>query len=55
MKTTATTVSNPRLTGSHLRTYKTIFQHPISHNLGWHDVHELSATSGRLMRNPTAT
>ena len=26
------------LTGSHLRTYTTLFQHPVSHNLGWHDV-----------------
>src|SRR5688500_354551 len=29
------------LTGTHLRTYNTIFQHPISHNLGWKDVHAL--------------
>jgi len=29
------------LSGAHLRTYQTIFQHPISHNLGWHDVHAL--------------
>ena len=29
------------LTGSHLRTYHTIFQHPASHNLQWHDVHAL--------------
>ncbi|HTI70276.1 MAG TPA: hypothetical protein VMF06_09930 [Candidatus Limnocylindria bacterium] len=29
------------LTGSHLRTYNAIFQHPVSHNLGWHDVHSL--------------
>jgi hypothetical protein len=26
------------LSGSQLRTYERIFQHPISHNLGWHDV-----------------
>lgn len=26
------------LSGAHLRTYETIFQHPLSHNLGWHDV-----------------
>ena len=29
------------LTGSHLRTYETIFQHPISHNLGWQDVYAM--------------
>jgi hypothetical protein len=29
------------LTGSHLRTYERIFQHPISHNLEWRDVHAL--------------
>ena len=26
------------LNGSQLRTYERIFQHPVSHNLGWHDV-----------------
>jgi hypothetical protein len=29
------------LTGSHLRTYEKIFQHPISHNLDWREVHAL--------------
>ena len=29
------------LTGSLLRTYNTIFQHPISHNLEWRHVHAL--------------
>lgn len=28
----------PALSGTHWRTYNTIFQHPVSHNLGWHDV-----------------
>ncbi len=28
----------PSLKGSHLRTYERIFQHPVSHNLGWLDV-----------------
>jgi hypothetical protein len=28
----------PDLIGSHLRTYNTIFQHPISHNLDWREV-----------------
>jgi hypothetical protein len=29
------------LSGSHLRTYQMIFQHPISHNLDWRQVREL--------------
>jgi hypothetical protein len=29
------------LTGSHLRTYNTIFQHPVSHNLEWRAVRSL--------------
>lgn len=44
MKTPATKEaprSTPPLTGAHLRTYQAIFQHPISRNLGWHDVHAL--------------
>ncbi len=33
---------NPNtLSGSHLRTYERIFQHPISHNLEWRDVRAL--------------
>jgi hypothetical protein len=31
----------PLLHGSHLRTYEKIFQHPVSHNLAWHDVFSL--------------
>jgi hypothetical protein len=42
MNTTST------LTGSHLRTYKTIFQHPISHNLRWHDVQALFRQLGEV-------
>jgi hypothetical protein len=33
--------SKASLTGSQLRTYERIFQHPISHNLEWRDVHAL--------------
>ena len=33
--------STATLTGSLLRTYNTIFQHPISHNLEWRHVHAL--------------
>jgi hypothetical protein len=36
------------LNGSHLRTYNTIFQHPISHNLKWHDVHALFRELGQV-------
>ena len=38
----------PLLTGSHLRTYETIFQHPISHNLGWQDVHSMFRHLGQV-------
>jgi len=34
-------ISTAKLTGSYLRTYNTIFQHPISHNLEWRHVHAL--------------
>ena len=40
------------LTGSHHRTYQTIFQHPASHNLGWHDVHALFRQLGRVETEP---
>jgi len=36
------------LTGSHLRTYNTIFQHPVSHNLQWHDVYALFRHLGQV-------
>ena len=51
MKTTATKEApspTPPLTGSHLRTYQAIFQHPISRNLGWHDVHALFRQLGQV-------
>ena len=44
--------TTPPLTGSDLRTYKTIFQHPISHNLGWHDVHALFRQLGTVEDEP---
>jgi hypothetical protein len=46
------TLSPPPLTGSHLRTYNAIFQHPISHNLGWRDVHALFRHLGQLDEEP---
>ena len=44
--------SIPPLTGSHLRTYQTIFRHPVSHNLGWQDVHALFRQLGRVVEEP---
>jgi len=40
------------LTGTHLRTYNTIFQHPVSHNLSWHDVHALFRHLGQVEEEP---
>lgn len=37
-----------RLAGPHLRTYQTIFQHPVSHNLEWHDVYALFRQLGEV-------
>jgi hypothetical protein len=31
----------PKLTGTHRRTYETIFRHPAAHNLEWRDVRSL--------------
>jgi hypothetical protein len=44
--------STPRLTGSHLRTYEKVFQHPISHNLEWHAVHALFGELGHISPEP---
>ena len=43
---------SPPLTGSHRRTYKTIFQHPISHNLEWRAVYGLLEKLGQLTEEP---
>ena len=40
------------LTGAHLRTYQTIFQHPISHNLQWRDVRALLEKLCRVTEEP---
>src|ERR1700733_5830560 len=45
-------IAPPPLPGSHLRTYKTIFQHPVSHNLGWHDVHAMFRQLGQVDEEP---
>ena len=44
--------STASLTGSHLRTYQTIFQHPVSHNLDWHAVRALLANLGQVGEEP---
>ena len=44
--------STASLTGSHLRAYQAIFQHPGSHNLGWHDVHALLRQLGQVDEEP---
>lgn len=44
--------STATLTGSHLRTYQSIFQHPASHNLGWRDVHALLRHIARVEEEP---
>jgi hypothetical protein len=36
------------LSGAHSRTYDRIFQHPISHNLEWHDVRALLGKLGEV-------
>ena len=41
--------STAPLTGSHLRTYERIFQHPVSHNLEWHDVYALFRYIGEVV------
>jgi hypothetical protein len=41
-------ISTATLTGSYLRTYNTIFQHPVSHNLEWLHVHALFRHLGEV-------
>jgi hypothetical protein len=44
--------STAQLTGSHLRTYQTIFQHPISHNLDWRAVRALLGKLCHIAEEP---
>jgi hypothetical protein len=44
--------STKTLNGSHLRTYNTIFQHPISHNLEWREVRALLDQLGQVAEEP---
>lgn len=38
----------PDLSGAHLRTFQTIFKHPVSHNLQWHDVYAMFRQLGQV-------
>lgn len=38
----------PSLSGSHLRTYEKIFQHPVSHNLEWRELRSLLSHMGQV-------
>ena len=38
------------LNNAHQRTFDRIFQHPISHNLGWRDVHALLGEMGEVVQ-----
>jgi len=44
--------SSASLTGSHLRTYNMIFQHPVSHNLEWRAVRSLMGRLGEVTEEP---
>ena len=44
--------STETLNRSHLRTYNTIFQHPISHNLEWRSVRALLNQLGQVAEEP---
>jgi hypothetical protein len=44
--------STSHLSGQHLRTYDTIFRHPVSHNLEWRAVHALLRHLGEAEEEP---
>ncbi len=44
--------STAPLAGSHLRTYQTIFQHPVSHNLDWRHVRALFEHWAEVVEQP---
>ena len=44
--------STSSLSGSDLRTYQRIFQHPVSHNLEWRDVHALLRHIAGVVEEP---
>lgn len=45
-------MKSPPLTGSHRRTYKAIFQHPIANNLEWRSVYGLLDKLGHVTEEP---
>jgi len=45
-------IPTTQLTGSHLRTYQAIFQHPVPHNLGWHEVRGLFLQVAEVQEKP---
>jgi hypothetical protein len=44
--------TNPPLAGSHLRTYNSIFRHPVAHNLEWREVRALLERLGQVAEEP---
>jgi hypothetical protein len=40
------------LHGSHLRAYEKLFQHPLSHNVGWHEVLKMMSELGQVTDQP---
>ena len=44
--------SSAALTGSHLRAYNAIFQHPLSHNLEWHNVYGMLRQLAQIEEEP---
>jgi hypothetical protein len=41
-----------QLSGSHLRTYESIFRHPLAHNLGWRDVRSMLRALAEIVEEP---
>jgi hypothetical protein len=42
----------PPLSGAHERTYQSIFEHPVWHNLCWHEVRSLFRYLGQTETQP---
>ena len=43
---------NTQLSGSHRRTYDSIFRHPAARNLGWRDVRSMLGVLGEVVEEP---